>query len=102
MELMEAIQNRRSIRDYEDTPVPEEKLNKILEAARLSPPARNSQDREFIVVRDGEQRRRLAQAAVHQQHVAQAVSHQAREIARYSYTCDSGGADGRAKASGES
>ena len=72
MELMEAIQKRRSIRDYEDTPVPEEKLDKILEAARLSPSARNSQDREFVVVRDSEQRRRLAQAAAHQGHVAQA------------------------------
>ena len=70
MELMDAIRDRRSIRDYDDRPVPEDKLAKILEAARLSPSARNSQDRRFIVVRDREQRRELARAAEHQQHLA--------------------------------
>lgn len=69
MEVMEAIRNRRSIRDYEDRPVPEDKLTRLLEAVRLSPSARNSQDRKFIVVRDKEQRRELAQAAGHQRHL---------------------------------
>ena len=69
---MDAIRDRRSIRDYEDKPVPEDSLAKILEAARLSPSARNSQDRRFIVVRDSEQRRELARAAEHQQHLAAA------------------------------
>ncbi len=72
MEVMEAINRRRSIRDYEDKPVPEEKLNKILEAARLSPSARNSQDRKFIVVRDKDTRLELARASKGQQHVANA------------------------------
>jgi len=70
--IMEVIKQRRSIRDYEDRPVPEEKLNRILEAARLSPSARNSQDRKFIVIREKEQRRKLAQSAGHQPHVAKA------------------------------
>lgn len=70
MELMDAIRNRRSIRDYEEKPVPEEKLTRILEAARLSPSARNSQDRRFIVVRDRGQRRELARAAEQQGHLA--------------------------------
>jgi nitroreductase len=69
---METVKKRRSIRDYEEKPVPEEKLRKLLEAARLSPSARNSQDRKFIVVRDKEQRLRLARAARGQQHVANA------------------------------
>ena len=72
MEVMAAIRNRRSIRDWEDRPLPEDKLAKILEAVRLSPSARNSQDRSFVVVQDGEQRRRLARAAGHQQHLAEA------------------------------
>lgn len=72
MELMEAIRKRLSIRDYEDTPVPEDRLNRILEAARISPTARNSQDREFVVVQDREQRRKLALATPRQRHVAQA------------------------------
>ena len=72
MELMEAIRKRLSIRDYEDAAVPEDKLSRILEAARISPSARNSQDREFVVVRDLDQRHRLAEAAPRQRHVAQA------------------------------
>ncbi len=72
MELMETIRKRLSIRNYQDASVPEDKLSRILEAARISPSARNSQDREFVVVRDPSQRHRLAQAAAHQRHVAQA------------------------------
>jgi nitroreductase len=69
---MQAVKTRRSIRDYEDKSVPEDKLHKLLEAARLSPSARNSQDRKFIVVRDKEQRLELARAARGQRHVATA------------------------------
>ena len=72
MHIMEVIKQRRSIRDYKDRPVPDEKLNRILEAARLSPSARNSQDRKFIVIREKEQRLKLAQSAGHQPHVAKA------------------------------
>jgi len=72
MGVLHVIGERRSIRDYEDTPVPEETLNRLLEAARLSPSARNSQDRKFVVVRDEGQRRKLAQAAGYQPHVAKA------------------------------
>lgn len=72
MDVMDAIRQRRSVRDYEDRPVPEEVLRKVLEAARLSPSARNGQDRRFIVVRDREQRLRLARAARGQPQVAAA------------------------------
>ena len=63
MEVMEAIRTRKSIRGYEDKPVPEEKINKVLEAAWLSPSASNRQPRKFVVVRDGEVRARLAEPA---------------------------------------
>lgn len=69
---MEAIRQRQSIRDYEDTPVPEEKLRKVLEAARLSPTASNRQDRKLVVVRDESRRRALSEAAFGQGHVARA------------------------------
>jgi len=72
MEVMEAIEERRSIRDYDDRSVPEEKLKRVLEAARLSPSASNRQHRKFVVVRDEARRRTLAQAAFGQVHVAQA------------------------------
>jgi len=37
MELKEVIKNRKSIREYEDTPIKEDKLLRVLEAARLAP-----------------------------------------------------------------
>ncbi len=72
MEVKEAIKKRQSIRDYEDKPVPEEKLLKVLEAARLAPSGANSQHWKFIVVREGKRRQELAQAAGGQTHVAKA------------------------------
>jgi nitroreductase len=56
MDVFETIEKRRSIRNYEPTPVPREKLEKILEAARLAPSASNVQPRHFIVVTDRERR----------------------------------------------
>lgn len=72
MELAEAIKKRRSVRDYEDRPVPEEKLRKVLEAARLAPSASNRQRWKFIVVRDSKRRQELARAAGGQTHLAKA------------------------------
>lgn len=72
MDVFTAIQNRRSIRKYMDKPVEEEKLHRILEAARLSPSAKNQQNWKFIVVKDGEIRRRLVEEAIKQPFVGQA------------------------------
>jgi nitroreductase len=60
MDVFEAIQERRSIRAYEDKPVPREILEKILEAARLAPSARNSEPWHFIAVTDKEKRKALS------------------------------------------
>jgi len=72
MELKEAIKRRQSIRDYEDKPVPEDKLLKVLEAARLAPSGTNRQAWKFVVVREGKRRQELARAAGGQTHVARA------------------------------
>ncbi|MEW6105293.1 MAG: nitroreductase family protein [Bacillota bacterium] len=72
MEFMEAIRERRSVRAYQDREVPSDKLERVLEAARLAPSASNRQMWKFIVVRDPERRRRLAEAANGQSFVAQA------------------------------
>jgi len=37
MDLMEAIKGRRSIRKYKPDPIPEDALQKIMEAVRWSP-----------------------------------------------------------------
>jgi nitroreductase len=61
MDVFEAVKKRRSVRAYNVTPVPEEKLEKILEAARLAPSAGNIQPWHFIVVTDREKRKKLAE-----------------------------------------
>ncbi|RLC40210.1 MAG: nitroreductase [Candidatus Nealsonbacteria bacterium] len=71
MEVFEAITKRRSVRKYKPEPIPEEKLRRILEAARLAPSAHNAQEWRFIVVREEERRKKIAEAS-HQSFVAEA------------------------------
>ncbi len=52
MEVFEAINNRRSIRQQKSDPVDEKTVEKILEAARWAPSWANTQCWRFIVVRD--------------------------------------------------
>lgn len=52
MELLEAIRTRRSIRRYQNAPVPEELVEKILAAAMSAPSACNQQPWQFVVVTD--------------------------------------------------
>jgi len=72
MDVMEAIKKRYSVRSYQDRAVETEKLDSILEAARLAPSASNKQEWRFIVVRDKNIRQRLMQAAKDQAFVGQA------------------------------
>ena len=72
MGVQTAISLRRSIRSFRDTPVEGEKLSLVLEAARLAPSARNRQEWQFIVVRDGETRKKLADAANGKEFVGEA------------------------------
>jgi len=59
-QVLKIIQERYSVRDYADRPVEEEKLQTILEAARLAPSASNSQPWHFYVVRNKEKIAALA------------------------------------------
>lgn len=59
MDVFEAVQKRRSVRAYLPDPLPEDKLKKILEAARLAPSAANIQPWHFIVVTDQQKRKEL-------------------------------------------
>ena len=52
--VLEAINLRRSIRDYANTPVSEGQLKAVLDAAILSPSARNRQLRHISVVKNRE------------------------------------------------
>ena len=63
MEVLEAIETRRSVRKFKPVEIPEEDLMKILEAGRLAPSAGNRQPWRFVVVRDAATRKKLAVAA---------------------------------------
>ncbi|MGA3060127.1 MAG: nitroreductase family protein [Candidatus Bathyarchaeia archaeon] len=52
MEFMDVVATRKSVRSYADKPVEEEKLVKVLEAARLAPSWANKQCCRYIVVKD--------------------------------------------------
>jgi nitroreductase len=60
MDVFEAIQKRKSTRAYQPTVVSKETLEKLLEAARLSPSAKNIQPWHFVVVTDLEKRKVLS------------------------------------------
>jgi nitroreductase len=62
MDVAEAIQQRYSVRKYEDRPVEEPKLLAVLDAARLAPSGSNRQPWKFVVVRDAVTRAKLADA----------------------------------------
>lgn len=60
MDLMDAIKGRRSVRKYKPDPVPEEALQKIMEAVRRAPSWANTQCWEVIVVKEPKIKSELA------------------------------------------
>ena len=72
MDVFTAISQRCSVRAYKSNDVEEDKVKKILEAARLSPSASNRQDWKFIVVKNKETRKKLSGAAFGQSFISEA------------------------------
>jgi len=64
VEVMEAIQSRRSIRRYQDIPVDDKAVAAVLEAARWAPSWVNTQCWRFIVVRESDTKSRLADTLI--------------------------------------
>jgi nitroreductase len=60
METWDAITSRRDVRSFEDRPLPDEALDRILEAGRRAPSSRNWQPWDFVVVTDRDQLAELA------------------------------------------
>ncbi|GEM_PF-45221 len=52
MDVLEAIKARRSVRSYKEKPVPDDLVEKMLDAARWAPTGGNIQPWRFIVVKD--------------------------------------------------
>jgi nitroreductase len=60
MDVFEAIQERKSIRAYQDKPIPRELIERILESGRLAPSAQNIEPWHFIAVTNTEKRKALS------------------------------------------
>ncbi len=52
MDVLEVIKERRSVRSYKEDPVPDELIEKILDAAKWAPSGGNIQPWRFIVVKN--------------------------------------------------
>jgi nitroreductase len=61
MELSLAIASRREVRDYAETPIPEEVELRILDAGRLAGSGQNKQPWRFVIVESPELREQLAE-----------------------------------------
>jgi nitroreductase len=59
MELLEAIQSRRSIRKFKSNEVPDEVIRELLDAARLAPSGSNLQATRFVVIKSPAERMKL-------------------------------------------
>lgn len=60
--MIESIKHRRSVRKYTSDPIESEKLQSVLEAARLAPSGNNKQPWTFIVVQSAQQRQAVMEA----------------------------------------
>jgi len=72
MEVLDAIRAFRPCSSFQSRPVPPEKLKTVLSAARLAPSQRDIQPWRFVVVRDDERKRLLAQASPRGKLIAEA------------------------------
>jgi nitroreductase len=61
MDVFDAVRTLLAVRRYEETPVPEEVVQRILEAGRLTASSKNLQPWHFIVIEDGETLRQLGE-----------------------------------------
>jgi len=66
MEFFDVIRARRSVRKYTAKPVPEEVIEKALDAALLAPNSSNMQTWEFYWVRTPEKKAKLVEACLNQ------------------------------------
>ncbi len=72
MDFYEVIKKRRSVRKYKPDPIPDDVLKRILEAGRIAPSAKNIQPWKFVVIKDPENKKRIAEACRGQHWVADA------------------------------
>ncbi|HBF35950.1 MAG TPA: nitroreductase family protein [Firmicutes bacterium] len=62
-DIIEAIQERRSIREFEKREIPDATIGRLLESAHLAPSAGNLEPWKFIVVKQENLKEKLSEAA---------------------------------------
>lgn len=72
MDCIDAIQGRRSIRRYKSLPVEPALVERLLQITQMSPSAGNRQARDYVVVFDTAVKKKLAEAAISQEFIAEA------------------------------
>ena len=63
-DILDVLISRKSIRRYKPDPVPDEMIDKILEAARWAPTGENYQTWRFIVIRDQEIKNKIGDLSI--------------------------------------
>jgi len=72
MEILKAVRERRSIRNFLNKEIPEEIVDKLIDALIWAPSAGNLQARKFYFIRDQRLKRDIASAALNQTFIAEA------------------------------
>jgi nitroreductase len=73
MDVFDSVRTVLAVRRYQDKPVPEATVRRIVEAGRLTGSAKNMQPWHFIIIQDRETLRRLGALAQTGPYVAQAA-----------------------------
>lgn len=72
MEILKAVKERRSIRNFQKKDLPEDAVDKLIEAIIWAPSAGNLQSRKFYFIKDAELKQEIARAAFGQNFIADA------------------------------
>jgi nitroreductase len=88
--MLNTIMQHRSIRQYKDTPIPQDELNEILEAGTRASTTGNMQLYSIVVTQDREKRQELAPTHFNQPMVTQAPVHMTfcADINRFHKWCE--------------
>lgn len=72
MDFNEVIRTRRSVRAFKKDPIPQDVLNRVLDAARIAPSGSNRQPWRFILVTDESLKQKMIAACNNQKFIAEA------------------------------
>ncbi len=72
MDVLKAVKERRSIRNFQKKDIPDDAVDKLIEAIIWAPSAGNLQSRKFYFIKDEELKQKIAIAAFGQNFIAEA------------------------------